>query len=204
MPCVRHAQTMTTRRTETTRIGFLPSNDPGGQPAGVLLDVTYRPEIPDLPQRRTRPTALEGSWEIYAEEQEAPQSCCEKRWEKRQQQEPPHPLLQVSLPALRSPELNEVLAAREGWELDTGLAETTDPWIYHPSIPEGWDESYDGGGTSITPTEDGGFEVVPPSFDDHVSEFQSTYGSVSDLLQDIEAIEHWRHPVSGPPPGDLS
>lgn len=130
-----------------------------------------------------------------------PKAVAKQRREKRQQQESTLPPLQFSLPALRSPGLNEVLATREGWELDTGLAEMMDSWVYHPSIPEGWDDSYDGGGTSITPTEDRGFEVVPPSFDDHVSEFQCRYASVSDLLQNIEAIEHWRHPVSGPPPG---
>lgn len=144
-----------------------------------------------------------------------PKAVAKQRWERSQRpktvanqlpeislpQELLTPPLLFELPILRSPELERALEPRKDWELDLAHTDRMDCWEYMPSIPDGWDDSYEGGGTTVIPNEDGELEVDPPSFKAQLSEFRRIYASVEDLFQDIEAIERWRHPVTGPPPG---
>lgn len=151
-----------------------------------------------MPQSKKRPKAVAKQ---RRESSQRPKAVAQWPQETSQRQEPDPPPLTFSLPVLRSPELKRALGPRKDWFLDTTIAAFMDSWVYRPSIPEGWDDSYEGGGTGITPTEDGDFDVISPSFEGTVNEFDRIYSSVHDLLQDIEAIEQWRYPVTGPPPG---
>lgn len=102
--------------------------------------------------------------------------------------------------------LLHVLGPRRGWRFDVdalaiGLDEA---WFYEPSRPAEQNEDDMPTAVYVFSAEvDGvdGFQVDPPSRDDELSPFSRFYSTGDELIADLEALERWRAPIEGDPPG---
>ncbi|NEK47376.1 hypothetical protein GR250_39605, partial [Rhizobium leguminosarum] len=99
-----------------------------------------------------------------------------------------------------------VLGPRRGWRFDVGALDIglDEAWSYEPSLPA--EQSEDDLPTPVYVFSEemngvAGFQVDPPSHDGALSSFSRFYSSVDELIADLEALERWRAPIDGDPPG---